>query len=77
MFKRKSERPQPSGTFASRLQHLREDAGLSKYALAKKSGLTQQAVYLLEAARCLPTWSTVCKLAKALGVCTDAFVVDA
>ena len=61
----------PDARFADRLQRLREAAGLSQYALAKKSGLSKQAVSNLEAGNREPTWQTVQLLAAALGVdCT-------
>jgi transcriptional regulator with XRE-family HTH domain len=61
-------------TFAERLRGLRENAGLSQYALAKKSGLTKQALSRLELGEREPTWQTVQLLAAALGVDCRAFV---
>src|SRR2546423_337829 len=55
-------------TFAARLTELREGAGMSQYALAKKSGLTKQAVSRLEMGTRSPTWDTVQLLALALDV---------
>jgi transcriptional regulator with XRE-family HTH domain len=61
-------------TFADRLRSLRENAGLTPYALAKKSGLTKQAVYRLEAGTRDPAWETVQRLALALHVSCETFV---
>ncbi len=61
-------------TFADRLRGLREKAGLTTYALAKKCGLTKQALYRLEQGSNEPTWQTVQLLAAALGVDCTAFV---
>jgi transcriptional regulator with XRE-family HTH domain len=60
-------------TFAQRLQQLREEAGLSQYALAKKTGLTKQAVSRLELGQREPSWRTVQLLAAALGASCEAF----
>src|SRR5262249_16874440 len=57
-----------SSAFAVRLAELREAAGLSQYALAKKSGLTKQALSRLEMGTRSPTWDTVQLLALALDV---------
>src|SRR4051812_18722665 len=62
-----------STTFAMLLRALREQAGLSQYALAKKSGLTKQAISRLEAGTRDPAWETVQRLAHALGVDCTAF----
>jgi transcriptional regulator with XRE-family HTH domain len=61
-------------TFAGRLRELRESAGLTTYALAKKCGLTKQALYRLESGSNEPTWQTVQLLAAGLGVDCTAFV---
>jgi transcriptional regulator with XRE-family HTH domain len=61
-------------SFADRLRALREKAGLTTYALAKKCGLTKQALYRLESGSSEPTWQTVQLLAAALGVDCSAFV---
>lgn len=49
---------------------------MSAYALAKASGLSKQAVSTLESGASKPSWETVQKLAKALGVGCDAFMDD-
>ncbi len=61
-------------SFADRLTALRDRAGLSKYALAQRSGITKQALSLLEQGEREPTWETVQRLALALGVDCRAFV---
>jgi transcriptional regulator with XRE-family HTH domain len=64
----------PLMSFADRLRAERESAGLSQYALAKKSGLSKQALSNLEAGNREPTWQTVQLLAAALGVDCRSFV---
>ena len=54
-------------TFAKRLVDAREAAGLSKYELARRSGLSRQALSLLELGEREPNWTTVQLLAAALG----------
>jgi len=63
------ERPQ----FTRQLTALREAAGLSQYELAKRSGLTKQAISRLELGNQGPAWETVQRLAVALGVDCRAF----
>jgi transcriptional regulator with XRE-family HTH domain len=60
-------------SFATRLQRQREAAGLSQYALAKRSGLSKQALSNLEMGRREPSWDTVQRLAVALGVSCEVF----
>jgi transcriptional regulator with XRE-family HTH domain len=62
--------------FATKLRELRKAAGLTPYALAKKAGLTKQALYRLEESDNEPTWATVQKIAAALGVSCEAFQVE-
>jgi transcriptional regulator with XRE-family HTH domain len=59
--------------FARRLVELRKVAGLSKYRLAELTGITRQALSLLETGQREPNWDTVQRLAKALGVDSTAF----
>lgn len=59
--------------FATKLTELRESAGLSQYALAKKAGVSKQAISLLEKGENEPNWTTVKKLARALGVSVADF----
>lgn len=61
--------------FGERLKELREAAGLTVYALAKKSTISKQALGKLEKGESEPTWSTVQKLAAALGTTVLAFDV--
>jgi transcriptional regulator with XRE-family HTH domain len=64
----KGQRVKKPGWFAQKLTEVRERAGITKYALAKMTGLTTQTVINLESADSVPGWDTVQKLALALGV---------
>ncbi len=65
-------------TFAARLRHLRTQAGLTAYALAKKSGVSKQTISNLESGRIhSPSWDVAGKLADALGVTLDDLRVKA
>lgn len=55
------------------LQHLREERGLSMRALAKTSGLSANALSMIERGRTSPSVSTLYKLADALNVLVTAF----
>jgi transcriptional regulator with XRE-family HTH domain len=59
--------------FADRLRELREAAGLSQNALARRSGLSRQALSRLELGRNEPAWVSVQLLAQALGLDCRAF----
>lgn len=59
--------------FATKLKQLREQAGLSMYALAKQSGVSKQALSRLELGINEPAWETVQRLALALGVDCRSF----
>jgi transcriptional regulator with XRE-family HTH domain len=59
--------------FGTRLKQLREAAGLTGYALAKHSGVSAQAIFLIEQEGRDPHFSTACKLARALGVSVAVF----
>jgi transcriptional regulator with XRE-family HTH domain len=61
-------------TFAARLVRLRKEAGLSRYRLAKLTGLSAQALAYLESGS-EPSWLTVRLLAHALGLPYSAFEV--
>ena len=63
--------------FAERLRTLREAAGLSQYALAKRSGLSKQSLSKLEMGESEPTWETVQKLALVLGADCREFTYPA
>jgi transcriptional regulator with XRE-family HTH domain len=62
-------------SFGTRLRELREetDPPLTQAALAEKAGVSQQLVSALETDAADPSWSTVQKLARALGVSVGAF----
>ena len=60
--------------FSDKLTELRTAAGLSQGDLARRVGLTRQAISSLEADRNVPTWETVQLLARVLEVSTDTFV---
>ncbi len=60
-------------SFAATLKRLIEDKGLSKYAVAKLTGLSKQTLSQLELGRYEPSWQTVQLLCKALGVTCEAF----
>jgi transcriptional regulator with XRE-family HTH domain len=62
-----------SATFVDKLQRLREAVELTQYSLAKKAGLSRQALSRLELGERAPSWETVQKLAKALSVSCEAF----
>lgn len=62
--------------FKDRLRELREAAGLTQYALAKKAGISKQAMNRLENGSNQPTWDTVQLLATALGVSTEVLRTD-
>lgn len=50
------------------MKELRLQQGLSHEALAKKSGLTRQAIGVIESGQRVPSIATCLKLAKGLGV---------
>src|SRR5262245_3253090 len=60
-------------TFGAVLLRLRQAAGMSAYELAKRCGLTRQALSYLETGDREPTWDTVQRLARALGLDYRAF----
>jgi transcriptional regulator with XRE-family HTH domain len=59
--------------FSARLRELRVAAGLTQEQLAEKAGVKRDAVARWEQGTREPGWSSVCGLADALGVATDAF----
>ena len=61
------------GNVGERLQRLREERGLSMRALAKSSGLSANALSMIERGRTSPSVSTLYKLADALNVPVTAF----
>lgn len=52
----------------------RERQGLSKYALAAKAQISQQAIGYIETGKSMPAFDTVVKLAIALGVSLSSLV---
>src|SRR5262249_52864762 len=54
--------------FAKRLRELREARGLTRYALAKLAGLTNEGVIKMERPGSDPKLSTILKLARALSI---------
>jgi transcriptional regulator with XRE-family HTH domain len=60
-------------TFARKLAAARTAAGLSQYELGRRSGVTKQALSLLELGKREPTWGTVQALACTLGLSCDVF----
>ena len=58
---------------ASRLRELREERGISMRTLATKSGLSANALSMIERDKTSPSVSTLYKLADALGVSITAF----
>lgn len=61
--------------FAACLRGLRRTAGLTRPDLAARSGLTRAAIWSLEKGLRVPTWTTLLKLSKALGVSIQALGV--
>ena len=67
------EREAVSVDVGSRLRQLREERGLSLRALARASGLSANALSMIERGRTSPSVSTLYKLSTALGVPVTAF----
>ena len=63
--------------FAARLRRLRQRAGFSRSQLAAICGLTRAAIWSLEKALRVPTWTTLIKLSRGLGVSLEVFGVQA
>ena len=59
--------------FGQKLLALRERAGLSRYRLARLSGVSAPYLGELEAGTKQPGWLVACRLADALGVPVGAF----
>jgi transcriptional regulator with XRE-family HTH domain len=60
-------------TFASRLRELRGKAGLTQKQLAEASGLPVGSLRHYEQGQREPYWQVVFRLARGLGVASDAF----
>jgi len=63
-------------TFGKRLKELREAAGMTQEGLARAAELSTSAVSRIEQRGKDPAWSTVRRLARALGVALSAFETD-
>ena len=63
--------------FNERLRNQREKAGLTQEALARAADLSLSSITKLERGGMDPSWSTIQKLARALGVTCEAFMEDA
>lgn len=59
--------------FAEKLKGLRKAAGLTQEALARRAGVPLPSLRGHEQGQRVPSWASVCRLARALGVPTDAF----
>jgi transcriptional regulator with XRE-family HTH domain len=66
-------REAPSVDVAASLRELRESRGISMRALATRSGLSANALSMIERGKTSPSVSTLYKLADALGVSITAF----
>ncbi len=60
-------------TFAEKLRELRDAKGLSEAKLAEASGIPFGTVHVYAIGRRKPSFASVVKLAKALGVSCEAF----
>jgi transcriptional regulator with XRE-family HTH domain len=67
------QREAQSVDVAARLRDLREEQGMSMRALAQKSGLSANALSMIERGRASPSVSTLNKLADALGISITEF----
>jgi transcriptional regulator with XRE-family HTH domain len=61
------------GGFGQKLKEIRARAGLTQEALARAADISLSAVTKLESGKVDPTWGTVQRIAKALGVSVEAF----
>ena len=61
------------GFFAVRLRELRDRAALTQAVLAERSGLAEATIRQFESGRREPTYETLVKLARGLGVSLSAF----
>lgn len=69
-----AKRREMSG-FGDALRTIREGKGLSQTGLGELIGVSYQAVAKYERGTTEPTWPVVLRLAEALGVTPDAFLV--
>jgi transcriptional regulator with XRE-family HTH domain len=63
-------------TFGARLKELRVKAGLTQAELGERMDMLPTNIARLESGGRDPSWDTVKRLAKALGVSTDDFVTE-
>jgi transcriptional regulator with XRE-family HTH domain len=70
------KKPNAGNEFGARLRALRVAAGLTQEQLAEQVDMHYQAIARYERGDREPGWSTVIKLAHALGVTPDAFLQD-
>lgn len=61
--------------FPAVLTAAREKSGLSIQDLAVRTGLAGQTIRYYESGEREPKWTSICKLATALGISTEAFRV--
>lgn len=73
---RRADPKQAAETFGERLGRLREDAGLSQSALARRVGVSQSAVSQMESGERSPSYGMLVQLADALRV-SIAYLVGA
>jgi len=59
---------EPDPALAASLRHMREQRGITREALASRSGVTVSALARIEQGKVAPGWGTVRLLAKGLGV---------
>jgi|HubBroStandDraft_6_1064221.scaffolds.fasta_scaffold258398_4 transcriptional regulator with XRE-family HTH domain len=62
--------------FAELLAELLMEKGITPYRAAQVSGVSKQMLSLLLNGKSQPSWETVVRLSRALGVSTEAFVVE-
>lgn len=64
------------GGFGQKLKEVRARAGLTQEALARAADISLSAITKLESGKVDPTWGTVQRIAKALGVSVEEFKDD-
>jgi transcriptional regulator with XRE-family HTH domain len=64
------------GFFAARLRLALDKAGMSQAEIGRRTGLSKQTISDLLLDKWPPSWETVQKLARALGVTCEAFADD-
>lgn len=67
--------PVAAPTFAECLRWQLAQAGITQYQLAKRTGLTRQSISRLVRGDVEPSWDSVKRIARALGVPVGAFDV--